>query len=440
MILALLGRKWNLIFALLLASYTFNAISSEIKERALKVEQYVKFRLSVDPFDADYPRRNFRSCARQDSERTTNLTMRKWHEQHALFFEDIESQLSRCARPNYFPRTLSANQISWKSRPKQTDALNSSISNGKTASNGSFLEGSNCTIPQSSNATAHDNTNHTTPYGIVCVNGTWVVQANVTEHQTPLNTSSSRLPPNSNKTVHEVIHPYLVFAILLPQHPFSSDMLESLKVVAPMYPHIAMVIGSAYEFSDFCNQYNARSFPTLLFFKQGLLKHKYKRQLNPWELAHELTRWTNALPTAAPDTGVPYRWLIPSPDSNVTGSASLFNYFSASFASYVNRSHIGYPSQMGQSALASWPSKEMYKALTWLKMKISLIPGIDSYLDSLTEVSDKFWMSLTRRSLEPLAGTSEYMGGNDVSLRITAGCVCYVLGRVVYKAVSPRGG
>ena len=69
-----------------------------------------------------------------------------------------------------------------------------------------------------------------------------------------------------NKT-KDIIHKYLAFTVLLPKHPFSSDLLRALLVVGPMFPSVSFVTGTGYEFRDMCTQYNVRSFPQILFFK-----------------------------------------------------------------------------------------------------------------------------------------------------------------------------
>jgi len=150
------------------------------------------------------------------------------------------NNIDRCVRYKYSPRLLSSNQISWKS----------------TKSN-------NSSYPNSDN-----NIN---------------------------NTTNNKL----NKT-GEIIHDYLVFAMLIPKHPFSSDLYQAIKTVAPMYPKISFVIGDGFEFTEMCQQYNIRSFPKLLFFKKGILKGRYNKEHEAATLAAQLSVWTDSFPKAFP--------------------------------------------------------------------------------------------------------------------------------------------
>jgi hypothetical protein len=88
--------------------------------------------------------------------------------------------------------------------------------------------------------------------------------------------------------------------MLLPKHPYSSDLYQAVSVVAPMYPHITVVMGSAYDFRDMCAQYVVRSYPQLLFFKKGLLLSRYEGEHTPEALAQQFAQWTQSLPQALP--------------------------------------------------------------------------------------------------------------------------------------------
>ena len=298
-------------------------------------------------------------------------------------FAGLESHFDRCPKPHYFPRTLSTNQISWKSRPK-TESLSPNASSNET------LFGGNCT----SDAVTG---NSSVPENGACVNGTWVkVDANTTS---PLNSESSS--NNGSKSTQEIVHRFLAFAILLPQHPFSSDMLESLRMVAPMFPDITIVIGSGHDFVDFCAQYNVRSFPKLLFFNQGLLKHKFKGEHNPWDLAQQLTSWTQSLPRAAPDPGTAYKWLVPPlSEHQQTKSSAPRLALPLHIHSYINRTEAaGYGRAFAPSAT----------------------------------LSTRFWQMIGTRTFEPLGATSA-LGVHEPRVTLVAGV--FVVCHLAYKAFS----
>ena len=105
---------------------------------------------------------------------------------------------------------------------------------------------------------------------------------------------------NVTKKSHEIIHKYLAFALLLPRHPFSAELHDILRIVAPMFPFVTVVIGNGYEFNSLCTQYGVRSFPKLLLFKNGILTEKYVSDRTPETLALRFAKWTNSLPQAIP--------------------------------------------------------------------------------------------------------------------------------------------
>lgn len=347
-----------------------------LSEEVLRsVSAYVRHKLSWRP--EDYPSRaavyhHFKQCHPRESERFTNATVRQQRESIHARFLVIERAINRCARPHYFPRTLSANQISWKSRPRP--AQNASATTNDTAG-ASAQPAANATHVPGSNGTV--------------------------AAPPPLDRNAS----NSS----EVIHKYLVFALLLPQHPFSSDLAEALRVVAPMFPDITIVIGSAYEFRDFCSQYNVKSYPKLLFFHTGLLKHKYKQRHNPWELAQQFARWTNSLPVVAPDPGSPYRWIVAPQDGGLLGRMGIH------LESYVNRS-------------ASY--------LPRLSSLLSPPPSAPSSFSSsaLLRLAEHFSSTMTTRSFEPFAGTSDRFVGREAAISVAAGL--FVAARGVFRVYS----
>lgn len=107
----------------------------------------------------------------------------------------------------------------------------------------------------------------------------------------------------------DIVHKYLAFAILLPKHPFSVDLYKALLSVGPMFPSVSFVAGTGYEFTDMCAQYNVRSFPQILFFKDGLLKGRFDGEHSPERLASKLAGWTNTFPRAYPSTTNEYKLL-----------------------------------------------------------------------------------------------------------------------------------
>jgi hypothetical protein len=161
--------------------------------------------------------------------------------------------IDRCIRIEYFPRILNVNQISWKNtKDKNETNINNdddNILNNNT--NSSIINSNNNTIIKKS-------------------------------------------------TAHEIIHEYLAFALLLPDHPFSNDLYQSLTVISPMFPNVNIVVGNGYEFSDMCVQYSIKSFPKLLFFKKGLLIGRYNNNQNAYELSAQFSKWSQSFPKALP--------------------------------------------------------------------------------------------------------------------------------------------
>lgn len=92
---------------------------------------------------------------------------------------------------------------------------------------------------------------------------------------------------------------YLVFLVVLPNHPFSQHLLRSITWVGPMFPHISFVVGNGYEFGDFCSQFSVKAFPSLMYFENGKLIEKMQ-SFNVLKLAVQLARWTKTYPQAIP--------------------------------------------------------------------------------------------------------------------------------------------
>ena len=167
---------------------------------------------------------------------------------HQAFTKSID----RCPNLLYTPRFLTTSQISWRAR--KTDENRKSSTENRTID-------------------AHNDTAKNSERG-----------DNVSEEEKS----------------KEIIHKYLAFALLLPKHPFSTDLLRSLITAGPMFPSVTFVSGNGYDFKDMCRQYTVRSFPQLFFFKDGLLTGTYDGAHNIPEIVSRLALWTNTLPKALP--------------------------------------------------------------------------------------------------------------------------------------------
>eukprot|EP00602_Paraphysomonas_sp_CaronLab_P010749 CAMPEP_0185039176 /NCGR_PEP_ID=MMETSP1103-20130426/35756_1 /TAXON_ID=36769 /ORGANISM="Paraphysomonas bandaiensis, Strain Caron Lab Isolate" /LENGTH=266 /DNA_ID=CAMNT_0027577959 /DNA_START=150 /DNA_END=950 /DNA_ORIENTATION=+ len=167
----------------------------------------------------------------------------------------ISEMVSVCANEKYFPRVLSATQVSFKKvDPKdipQKTGQGNDLKKTNSSSNGKK--------------------------------------------------NKSRSTSDDEYTVHD----YLAFALVLPKHPFSYELIDSLQVVAPMFPSITIYFGIGYEFHNMCAQYNVRSFPKLLFFHKGILARKYGKKRDAATIAYHFSKWTKQLPRAVPATASP---------------------------------------------------------------------------------------------------------------------------------------
>jgi hypothetical protein len=92
----------------------------------------------------------------------------------------------------------------------------------------------------------------------------------------------------------------MAFVLLLPKHPFSLNMVQSIRSIAGMFPQVTIVFGSGYEFKEMCSQYGVRSFPKLLMFSDGHLYDKYVGIVNPLALVEAFAKWTKSYPQAFP--------------------------------------------------------------------------------------------------------------------------------------------
>jgi hypothetical protein len=154
-------------------------------------------------------------------------------------------QVDRCVSSKYRPRELSRAQVSWKAKDPPSHGRNSTHSQQSNESN-----------------------NQEVKQGV-----------------------------DSEK---EVVHEYLLFALVLPNHPFSQSLLETLTTVAPMFPNVTTVIGNGYDFRDMTAKYFVHSFPKVLFFRMGLLTGALEEKVTPEGLAGEIAKWTSSLPRSLP--------------------------------------------------------------------------------------------------------------------------------------------
>ncbi|KAJ1430835.1 hypothetical protein B484DRAFT_430459, partial [Ochromonadaceae sp. CCMP2298] len=58
----------------------------------------------------------------------------------------------------------------------------------------------------------------------------------------PRQLSRSQISWRTTQAQEEQVHPYLLFGMLLPRHPFSQEVSSALQQVGPMFPQIAIVV------------------------------------------------------------------------------------------------------------------------------------------------------------------------------------------------------
>lgn len=96
---------------------------------------------------------------------------------------------------------------------------------------------------------------------------------------------------------------YLVFAIVLPWHPYSSELMQTLTTVGPLFPEISFVMGNGYHFHELVAKYQVKAFPGLLFFRKGKFKQMYKGTMTVHALVTQLVLWGNRMPVSKPYFG-----------------------------------------------------------------------------------------------------------------------------------------
>lgn len=89
---------------------------------------------------------------------------------------------------------------------------------------------------------------------------------------------------------------FLAFLLVLKHDPFSEQMEAVLEAAAPAFPQVMVVKGDAQLFTAFATQYSIRSFPRLLFFRNGLLMKKFRGERSPAAVAALFMNLTKSLP------------------------------------------------------------------------------------------------------------------------------------------------
>jgi hypothetical protein len=214
----------------------------------------------------------------------------------------VSSNLFLCTNPDFFPRILSTSQVSFKKVDVDKQSTESETKPKKIPRNRNESSGSHNQSPD---------LNISFP------------SSNLTSNAGNLTKESSKSDldeEDDDKTIHK----YLLFALVIPKHPFSREIIHSLQVISPLYPSVTFYFGISYEFSDLCLQYGVKSFPKVLFFHNGMLVKKYSDARDPVTLGVQIARWIGKFPAA-----------IPLPLSAVTRKrnslASFYNYNSTWF-------------------------------------------------------------------------------------------------------------
>jgi len=177
-----------------------------------------------------------------------------------------------CANPFYEARILSRHQITWKVNSEDSKTKNQREDSKKNTTSSDELSKKNIS---SSNDLA------------------------VSNQFTAFQNSSTVV--SDSKQDKEVIHDFMVFALLLPNHPYSQELYNVIAVVATMFPSVTIVVGNVYEFRDMANKYLIRSFPKMLFFKSGIFLDIFESDSREASyIAGQITKWTKKLPQAIP--------------------------------------------------------------------------------------------------------------------------------------------
>lgn len=176
----------------------------------------------------------------------------------------LTSRLQKCPSPTFFPRVVENSQISWKSvkKPRRGEA--------KKNATATATAGGESSSRQDHGAIDND---------------------------------------EEAEDARTVVHEYMAFALVLPQHPFSAELIHTLRVVAPMFPLVHTVVGVGYEFRGMCTQYGVTAFPQVLLFSKGFLRSKltHRAAANISDLTIEFAAWTKSFPISFPNIPEPIR-------------------------------------------------------------------------------------------------------------------------------------
>ena len=165
----------------------------------------------------------------------------------------LSKAITTCVNTNFTPRILNRNQVSWKPKSDMKPKP-------KTSSNDS----------------------------------------NVLNNTTETTNENIKQEDENNSDKNNQIHSHLIFALLLPNHPYSQDVRRILTTITPMYPQAMIVLGNAYHFKDMASKYFVTSYPKILYFKSGIFIESYSGSYTVEDLSAQFTEWIGALPQAIP--------------------------------------------------------------------------------------------------------------------------------------------
>jgi hypothetical protein len=281
----------------------------------------------------------------------------------------LNNKVNSCSNPDFFPRILNAPQVTFKKVDSETKSQKSD--NGESSSSSSskkptkkFRKGALLNHSQQSNHSF----------------------SSLNLSKTP---DTSEPDDNDDKTIHK----YLLFALVLPKHPFSRELVQALQIISPMFPSVTFYFGLGYEFDELCAQYEVKSFPKLLFVRNGILVKRYSDSRDPVALAIQIAKWVGKFPET-----------IPVPVSAITSK-------SARLSTFYN-----------------------YKS-TWFT-----VPTGDSIWAKFLQALDSFFVTLSAgRSVEPLIAFSPQVTQWDFEIFLLT--LLYTLirtGSWVYPLISVR--
>lgn len=132
---------------------------------------------------------------------------------------------------------------------------------------------------------------------------TWKAKKNANENNTvPLNKATEDDAHQIDEKDHHRhrIHEHLIFLIILPNHPFSSELYKSVLITQQLFPSITVIAGYANEFHELCNRYLLNSFPKLIYFDKGRFISAYEGDYQVHNVAAQISKWTMLIPSSFP--------------------------------------------------------------------------------------------------------------------------------------------